>query len=200
MVIPDVTKEDAMKPQRQRFEHAVQAFSSLLNEPFWLALADLLGCPFAENIFFIYGPNKIEVTVGSPFFLGHYNNDPILLALPPRAESEGQPAPNVLLGDVEVSTRFALSGVYGFLGTPVSHDPHRLLTNLLCEVEGRVELLSAFAHHRGQLALSERINDFEAEYFPRLRELIALYNSEELLMPKKPFPLLMMKLQVSWWG
>jgi hypothetical protein len=202
MVVSDFTKEDAMKPERVLFEHAVHAFDSLLLERFWTPLTDLLTCTFAENVFFIYGPNKIEASVGSPFFLGHYVNDALLLALSPRDIDGWSCAPIVTLNDNgrALSTRFVLSALYGMSGTPVANDPHRLLTNLLCEIEGRVELLSLAARNRGQHELLEKLNDFEGEYFPRFRELMQEYNSIETLLPKTPIARLRMKLRISWWG
>jgi hypothetical protein len=189
MVIAGVTREDDMKPERLLFESAVRAFESLLSEHFWFDLTDLLTSDFALNTFFIYGPNKIKVSLGSEFFLGHYANDAMLLTLTSRDESGWSQRPRVCLNESVASERFALSAIYGISGSPTVDDPHRLLTNLLAEIESRISLLRVYAARCENLPVLERANSFEAEY-----------NRSPRLFPKTTPQRLLMEVRVSWWG
>lgn len=189
-----------MKPERLLFESAVRAFESLLSEHFWSDLTDLLTGNFAQHIFFVYGPNKIEVSLSSEFFLGQYVNDAMLLSLTPRDASGWPMRPRVCMNDVEAGARFALSAIFGISGTPAADDPHRLLTNLLAEIESRIALLRVHAANQSKYAIVERVDAFEAANFEHFHELMATYNKPPRLFPKTYLRRIFMKMCVSWWG
>ncbi len=189
-----------MKPERSIFENAVQSFDSLLSERFWVKLSDLLTCPFAQTVFFSYGPNKIQVNLSSEFYLGQYMNDPLLLRIFPRDSSEWPRYPICALGDGEIRPRFALSAAFGLWGTPASGDPHRLLTHLLCEIESRVSLLRVWAMNTGRMDIVEEVGCFEGEYFVYFQELMSFYNAQPLIFPKAYWRKQWMRLSISCWG